>query len=210
MSILSILSNHNSLENDIEQIIKYGLEIIDRNSQKAKLFTIHEKGIIIEGLLLRACARWESFLEIEVVSLVSMDKNKLLDELDLPANSTVNQRVIKAILFSTSYRDFHDLERSKGFFRRFITDKYNFFDKISNEQIHMSRMVYKLRNYLAHYSEFAKKQLEQEYQKTYGYSVFMTPGRFLMRKSGEHFEKLIHNFSLISSTMKGSLYKWKK
>ena len=70
MSIRSILINHNSLENDIEQIIKYGLEIIDRNSKKAKVFTTYEKRIIIEGLLLRACARWESFLEIEVVSVV--------------------------------------------------------------------------------------------------------------------------------------------
>ena len=206
MSISSILSNHNSLENDIEQIIKYGLEIINRISKKAKLFTIHEKGIIIEGLLLRACARWESFLEIEVVSLVNMDKSKLLDELDLPANSAVNQRVIKAILFSTSYRDFHDLQKSKGFFRRFIGDEYNLFDKISNEQINKIHMVYRLRNYLAHYSEFAKKKLGQEYKQTYEYSVFMTPGRFLMRKNGEHFENLIHNFSLISSTMKGSLY----
>lgn len=205
MSIRSILINHNSLENDIEQIIKYGLEIIDRNSKKAKVFTTYEKRIIIEGLLLRACARWESFLEIEVVSLVNMDKNKLLDELDLPTNSVVNQRVIKAILFSTSYKDFHDLERSKGFYRRFIADNYNLFDKISKEQINKSRMVYKLRNYLSHYSEFAKKKLEQEYKQTYGYSVFMTPGRFLVSKSGEHFETLVHNFSLISSTMKGSL-----
>ena len=63
-------------------------------------------------------------------------------------------------------------------------------------------MVYKLRNYLAHYSDFSKKKLFEEYVKTYNYKKFLEPGRFLLKNDGLHFENLIHNFSLASVTMK--------
>ena len=205
MSIKSILKNHQILEEDIERIIRYGLSIIDKKSKRSNFFNVDEKNVIIEGLLLRACATWERFLEKEIIYLVDMDKSMLLEEFELPSNTKLNQKIIKAILFSTGYRDFHDIERSKIFFRTFIVNKYNLFVKISNGQIKKNRMVYRLRNYLAHYSEFAKKKLHQEYIKSYNYSLFMQPGKFLMKKNGRFFESLIHNFNLISATMKKGL-----
>lgn len=202
MSLRVILENHKLLEKNIEEIIKYGLRLIERNSTS---FSVKEKTIIIEGLLLRACAYWERFLEAEVIFLIELDQSKLREYLELPSSQKLNRQLIKAILFSDSYRSFQDIEKSKRFFRSFIANNYNLFDKLTNEQIKKNQMAYKLRNYLAHYSEFAKKKLQQQYKKTYSYSRFMQPGRFLMKENGKHFESLIHNFILMSATMKGKL-----
>ena len=117
----------------------------------------------------------------------------------------MSRKIIKSILFSNVYRDFHDIEKSKSFFKTFITDKYNLFKKLTNEQIKKTQTVYKLRNYLVHYSEFSKRKLQQEYINNYKYSVFMAPGKFLIKSAGKHFEKLIHNFSIMSATMKKDL-----
>ncbi len=202
MNKRSILKKHNLFEKNIEEIIKYGLRLMERSST---FFNVKEKTIIIEGLLLRACAYWERFVEEEVIFLIELKQSKLREYLELPYSQKLNCQLIKAILFSDSYRSFQDIEKSKGFFRRFIANNYNLFDKLANEQIRKNQMAYKLRNYLAHYSEFAKKKLQQEYERTYHYSLFMKPGRFLMKENGKHFESLIHNFILMSATMKGEL-----
>ncbi len=202
MSKNIILKNHVQLEQNIEESIKYGLKLIEL---KTELLNSTEKTIVIEGLLLRACAYWEKFLEAEVIYLIEMDKSKLIEELELPCNSVLNRKIIKSILFSNVYRDFHDIDKSKTFFRTFITDNYNLFKKLTNEQIKKTQTVYKLRNYLVHYSEFSKRKLQQEYINNYKYSVFMAPGKFLIKSSGKYFEKLIHNFSIMSATMKKDL-----
>ncbi|MBD3338365.1 MAG: hypothetical protein GF353_04620 [Candidatus Lokiarchaeota archaeon] len=201
MSKKLITKNHKYLENSIEDIIKYGIEIISFKSIESKILPLKEKSIIIEGLLLRACAIWEKFLETEVVYLVNIDRSKLMKEFEISSNRSLNLNIIKAILFSNKYRDFHDIERSKSFFKRYIVDDYNLFSKLTSEQINKIKMVYKLRNYLAHYSEFSKKLLLTEYRQTYNYSKFLEPGKFLIKNNGTHFENLIHNFCLISATM---------
>jgi hypothetical protein len=198
MSKSLILNNHEILERDIEEIIKYGLNIIKTIKPSNK----REVQFIIEGLLLRACAIWEKFIETEVIYLVDLDKSKILDEFDLPVHTNLNKKLIKTILFSDLYRDFHDIDKSKSFFKTYIADHNNLFKLLNNDQINKIKMIYKSRNYLAHYSEFARKKLLKEYNKSYGYMKFMEPGIFLIKSKGKHFENLLHNFVLISATMK--------
>ena len=201
-----ILRNHKNLEENLERIIKYGLEII-KPSRTSPYIDIDkdERAIIIEGLFLRACAVWEKFLETEVVLLAYMDTTRLLDEFQLPMQTGLSQKVIKSMIFSNLFRDFNDIERSKGLFRAFIVDDYNLFESLTTDQLKKIGIVYKLRNYIAHYSEFAKKKLLQEYAKTYKISKFKEPGSFLIKNSGMYYEKLIHNFCLASSKMKAKL-----
>lgn len=197
-----ILKNHTELEHNIENIIQHGLELIRSKSQ---LLNNDKKDLIIEGLLLRACAYWEEFLEKEVIYLVEIDQSKIIQELELPANVRLNRRVIKAILFSNTYKSFHDIERSMNFFKTYISDNSNLFIGLPKDLLKKNQMVYTLRNYLAHHSEFAEKKLRQEYNKTFGYTRFMQPGRFLTKDDGKHFKGLVHNFCLISATMRSNL-----
>ncbi len=206
MSKKLIITNHKNVERELELIIKYGLEIIIPNKiSPFSDFEKKKKQVIVEGLFLKACAVWEKFVETEVVLLVNMDITKLLEEFELPMNTVLNPKIVKSMIFSNLYRDFNDIDKSKNFFKTFIVPTFNLFESITNEQLKKIRIVYKLRNYLAHYSEFAKKKLLQEYLKNYKSNNFKDPGNFLMENSGKYFEKLIHNFCLSSSKMREKL-----
>lgn len=207
MSKTKILKNHMQFENAIENIIRYAQDIIADFPYKKKMPT-NEKKMLIEALLLRACALWESFIEKEVVLLVNLDSSNLLNEFDLSKNTNVDPKLIRAIIFSDHYRDFHDIDRSMSLFDRVLVDKNNSFRKITNTQKQKINFIYKLRNYLAHYSEFSKITLLRAYQKEpYNYRKFLEPGVFLLKKKGKHFEDLVNNFTMSSIHMKKYLNK---
>ena len=130
MSKATILKNHKQFENVIEKNIRYAQDIIADLPYKEKM-PPDEKKMLIEALLLRACALWENYIEKEIVLLIDLDPSNLLNEFDLPKNTDVNPKLIRAIIFSDHYRDFHDIDRSMSFFDRVIVDKNNAFKKIT-------------------------------------------------------------------------------
>lgn len=208
MSKITILRNHEAYEGDIESILNYALEIVnDKLPHRVEKKTKEEKSMLLESLLLRACARWESFVENEVVLLVSSEPRKLKNEMGLPQNTKLNSKLIKALLFTDAYRSFYNVERSKGILRKVIADKYNLFDEITNERVQKIKLVYKIRNYLSHYSAFSKRELLTAYEKHFNYKRFVEPGLFLVKQDGKYFEKLIHNFKMVSVSMKKKLNK---
>lgn len=202
MNIAKLKKNHTQFEDAIEKIIRYAQDIIADLPYKKKL-PIDEKKMLIEALLLRACALWEQFIENEIVLLITLDPSKLLEEFDLPLMANINSKLVRAIIFSDHYRDFHDIDRSMVFFERVIVDKNNSFKKITTLQKKKINFTYKLRNYLAHYSEFSKTNLLRAYkQPPYNYGKFLEPGGFLLKQKGKHFEDLVHNFKMSSITIK--------
>ncbi len=132
MSKKKILENHLKFEADIEKIISYGLEVINDDLPNKSAKSRIEKCMLLEALLLRSCALWENFIEKELVFLVNLGPEKLISEMGLPKNTKLNLKLIKAILYSNFYRDFHDIERSRSYYERIISDKYNFFENIKN------------------------------------------------------------------------------
>lgn len=201
MKFKSILKNHTELEESIENIIRYVQEIIADLPYKEKK-TAKEKRMLLEALLIRACALWERFVEKELILSVCLDTNKLIKEIGLPERTKLNTKLIKAILFSDHYRDFHNVERSIGFFKKIIEDTYNPFTSLTRTQKQKLDFNYKMRNYLSHYSDFSKRKLYNDYNRLYDYKKFMEPGNFLLKNNGKHFEGLINNFKLMSVHMR--------
>ncbi|MCZ6702107.1 MAG: hypothetical protein O6940_03600 [Ignavibacteria bacterium] len=197
---VKILDHHDRFEKQIENIIKYGLDIVSDNNYK-----VDEKEIILEGLLLRACALWEKFLGIEIVYLISFDPRKLLQQIELPANTSLTVNLIKAILFSNRFLDFNDIDKTKHYFKTYLVREFNPLNNVSSNFFHRIRFTYRLRNYLAHYSDYSKRKLKEELVNKYNYTLFVEPGKFLRKQNGKYFEQLIHNFSLISATMRKSI-----
>jgi len=202
----SVLENHKKFENDIESIIKYGMEIIYAKSPYKKEKRVEkEKFMLLEALLLRSCALWESFMENEVVFLVNLEPNNLKNEMGLPKNTKLNLKLIRAIIFSDRYRDYYNIEQSRSNLNKIIADRYNLSKNIEKERIEKISFIYKMRNYLSHYSAFSRKKLFIAYQNMFNYKKFQEPGAFLMKQKGKYFESLIHNFKLVSISMKQKL-----
>ena len=202
----AILSNHKQFEDKIENIIKYGLGLInDKLPGKMEKKSKEEKSMLLESLLLRSCALWESFIENEIVLLVSLEPGNLSKEMGLPQYSKLSVKLVRALLFCNKYRTYYNIEQSKSTFKRVISDKHNLFSKITKEQINKISFIYKMRNYLSHYSGFSRKELLKAYDKTYKRKKFLQPGYFLMKEKGRYFENLIHNFKMMSISMKQKL-----
>jgi len=198
--IKDIIKNHSFFEENVEDILQYSQEVII-NIPKRKILK-REKFLILESLILRVCALWEKFLEKEIILLVNLNPQKIIEEMELNKDSKLDLKLIRAILFSDIYRDFNDLNRSKTFFNKYIIDNLNPFNKISKSYMKKINFVYKLRNYLSHYSEFSKRKLFNSYKKEYNLKRFTEPGQFLISNNGKRFKELISSFKYVSITMK--------
>lgn len=206
MSMKQIFKNHSVFEDNIESLIKYGLEIVnDELPNKVAKKTKEEKRMLLEALSLRACALWENFIEKEVVYLINLDTENFKNNLGLPINIKLNVKLIRAILYSDRYHDYHDIEHNKGYFKKIISDRYNPFQNIPPDQIRKINFTYKMRNYLSHYSDYSRRKLLQAYKNCYSYRKFLEPGMFLLKQKGGNFEDLINNFNLVSGHMKTKL-----
>lgn len=206
MTHATIIKYNNLFEERIEKIIVFGTQhIYDKSPLGKKNYTSAEKSIILEALLLRSCALWESFLENEVLNLILLEPTLFLENFDLSINTKLNLNILRAILFSDHYRDFANLEKSRSFFKKCITQRNNLFLNIDKIKIKKINFTYKIRNYLSHYSSFSKKQLLDSYKKDYNYSNFLEPGQFLLKSNGRYFEELVYNFKLVSIQMRNKL-----
>jgi len=206
MSIISIKKNHLKFEKNINKLIKYGLEIITENIiVKKDRINKKEKNILLESLLLRSCAYWEIFLEREIIILVSLNSDRFKLYMELPSNTKLNLKLIRAILYGDEYRNFHDIKHFRSYFSKVLVEEYNPFTNITNEQLKKINITYTIRNYLSHYSEYSKKKLYQAYMDNFNYKIFQEPGIFLLKEKGKYFENLIHNFVLVSVNMRSFL-----
>jgi hypothetical protein len=206
MSTISIKRNHLKFEKNLNDLIEYGLEIITENiTVKKDRINKKEKNILLESLLLRSCAYWEIFLEKEIIILISLNSDRFKLNMELPSSTKLNLKLIRAILYGDEYRDFHDIKHFRSYFSKILVEEYNPFTNITNEQLNKINITYTIRNYLSHYSEYSKKKLYQAYMNNFNYKIFQEPGIFLLKEKGKYFENLIHNFVLVSVTMRSFL-----
>jgi hypothetical protein len=200
-----ITLNHKKLEASIDELIRNGLEVVldnyEINNQKHK----NLKELLLESFLLRSCAYWENFLEKEIILLIKLSPDTFRNYFDLPSNVSLNYNLIRAILIGDKYRDWHDIQALKSFFNKIIDSKINPFKELTKEQLDSLNFTYILRNYLSHYSDYSKKKLLIIYKAYHSYKKFVEPGSFLTKEKGRHFESLLHNFILISVTIKKTL-----
>jgi hypothetical protein len=201
MRFKSILSNHEQFESAVEDIIQYVQEIIADLPYKKVMLT-KEKHILLEALILKICAMWEKFIEEELILSICLDTRGLLQVTGLDEKTKLNENLVRAIVFSDTYRDFHDVDKLISYSKKVIGERYNPFIKIKSYWKEDILFVYKIRNYLSHYSEYSKRTLFTAYKKKHEYRRFLEPGKFLLKNKGKHFEDLAKSFKMASIHMK--------
>ncbi len=127
----SINNNQKDFEDGIEKILQYAQEVAENISLRRRIQ--EEKSIVLKHLT-RVCANWEKFIESEITLAAKLDTTKIIKEMNLPRNTRLNLHLIRAILYSDIFRDFHEVDRAKNFFNKFIIDKYNPYKRITNKQ----------------------------------------------------------------------------
>lgn len=171
------------------------------NAQRV-IGTAQEKRDLAESVLLRLCANWEYFVDEHLVDCLNCDPGRLTDFFGVPVPRHPSKNLCHALLFGDSYRDFRSFGDLKGFTKRILPDASNPFLVISKGHGWKVDEVYKIRNYLSHYSAKAKRALHQMYKTRYKKSRFLEPGQFLLAYKAERLWSYFDAFKGASADMK--------
>lgn len=176
--------NHRGLD---DAIVRYRLFMEKIVAAQRVINTVGEKRDLAESVLLRVLANWEAFVDEQLVDCINIDTSKLSDFLGVSIPAHLSKNMCEAILFGGGYRDFPSYGALKGFSKKILPEDSNPFIHVHSSRTSAIDEMYKIRNYLAHYSSAARRALMRMY---YGLSRDRNsrddclPGRRGNRKAG--------------------------
>jgi hypothetical protein len=98
--------------------------------------------------------------------------------------------------------DFPSFGALKGFSKKILPDASNPFLKITQGHTERIDEVYKIRNYLSHYSTAGRRSLMQMYKTKYEMEKFLEPGQFLLAYDADRLWNYFDAFERSSNDMK--------
>ena len=161
-----------------------------------------EKRDLAESVLLRLCANWESFVDEHLVDSVNVDHSKLEEFLGVPVPAHPSKNLCTALIFGDSYRDFASFGQLKGFTKKLLPTSSNPFLEVTPTQARRIDEVYKIRNYLSHYSARSKRVLHRMYKEEYAMTNFLEPGQFLLAYGAQRLWSYFDAFEGASTRMR--------
>lgn len=191
--------NHHKLDEAIGRYRSFLQRII---AAQRVIGLVQEKRDIAESVLLRLCANWESFVDEHLVDCLNVDHSKLEDFLGVPVQAHPSKNLCTALIFGDGYRDFSSFGQLKGFTKRLLPNAANPFLEVTPTQAKRIDEVYKIRNYLSHYSARSKRALHRMYNDEYDMTNFVEPGRFLLAYNSTRLWSYFDAFAGASKRMK--------
>ena len=191
--------NHKLLDDSIDRYREFLKRVI---KAKSVIRTRQEKRDIAESVLLRLCANWERFLEEHLIDCVNVNPSGLDKFLGVPVPTHPSKALCGALIFSDKYRSFASFDELKGFSRKLLPDDSNPFLAVTRKQIKYINEVYKIRNYLSHYSSKSKRLLQEMYNREYELNSFLQPGHFLLSHNAGRLWTYFEAFEGASDRMK--------
>lgn len=191
--------NHKNLD---ESIARYKSFLQKLSPLKAAIRLAQEKRDIVESALLRLCANWERFVDEHLVDCLSVDNSKLEDFLGVSIPAHPSKNLCSALIFGDGYRDFSSFGALKGFSKKPLPDDSNPFVQVTSAQFKRIDEVYKIRNYLAHYSGKSRRTLQRMYAEEYNMTRFIEPGQFLLAYNSRRLWAYFDAFESASDRMK--------
>ena len=140
-----------------------------------------EKREIFEAFVLKIHAIWEIFVEGLLVDCLNKDTSQYAEYMGFKRlRKHLPRNQCEAMVLGMGYLDFRDVSDIKGKAKNILVSQYNPFAIIKNPALKRMNEFYCIRNYIAHYSEPAKRSIWKIYKNTYKMKRFHEPGHFLM------------------------------
>ena len=143
-----------------------------------------ERRDLAESVVLRLAANWESFVDGHLVDCVNRDPTRLSEFFGVTIPPNPSKDLCQALIFGDGYRDFHTFGDLKGLAKRLLPDTGNPFLAVSPSHAARIDEVYKIRNYLSHYSSKSQRALMRMYRTKHGMDRFYEPGQYLLAYNG--------------------------
>ncbi len=191
--------NHEPFDAAVTRYREFINKIID--AQRV-VSTAQEKRDLAESVMLRLCANWESFIDEHLVDCVNCDHSKLGEYLGVSIPPDPTKDLCQALVFGDGYKDFRSFGDLKGYTKKLLPDDSNPFLSVSATHTKKIDEVYKIRNYLSHYSSKARRSLHTMYKTEYQLERFFEPGFFLLANSAQRLWAYFDAFEGASANMK--------
>lgn len=169
--------NHTPFDQSLVRYRDFIKKII--NAQRV-IASASEKRDLAESVLLRLCAHWEAFIDEHLIDCVNRDHSKLSDFFGVNLPKHPSKDLCQALLYGDGYRDFRSFGDLKGFSKKVLPDDSNPFLRVTSANAKKIDEVYKIRNYLSHYSEKGRRSLMAMYKTDYDMDRCLAPGQFLL------------------------------
>jgi hypothetical protein len=161
-----------------------------------------EKRDIAESVLLRLCANWEAFVDEHLVDCINCDHSLLTKFFGVSIPKNPSKDLCQALVFGDTYRDFKSFGDLKTFSKKILPAASNPFLEVSTGHSKKIDEVYKIRNYLSHYSAKGRRSLMIMYRDEYEMDRCLEPGQFLLAYRAKRLWTYFDAFEGASTVMK--------
>jgi hypothetical protein len=196
-----LAKNHLPLDDAIARYRAFMGKII--NAQRV-ISTAQEKRDVAESVLLRLCASWESFVDDHLVDCINCDHSQLSDHFDVSIPANPSKDLCHALIVGDGYLDFKSIGELKGYAKKLLPTASNPFLAISATHHKRLDEVYRIRNYLSHYSAKSRRSLLAVYRSEYKMQRFFEPGHFLLAHHARRLWAYFDAFAGVSTDMKAT------
>ena len=197
----NLKKNHEPFDSAVERYRTFAEKIV---SAQRVVSTAEEKRDIAESVLLRLCAHWEQFIDEHLVDCVNRDHSQLSKYFSVTIPDNPPWDLCHALIIGSEYTNFRSFGDLKGYSKKILPEAANPFLKVSAAHSGKIDEVYKIRNYLSHYSKASQLALHKVYRDTYRMERFLEPGQFLLAYKAKRFWSYFDAFAGASADMKAS------
>lgn len=144
--------------------------------------SIDEKRDVFDAYVFRICANWEILVGDLLIDCLNKDTSQYKEFTGFEIPKHLSRETCKAMILGVTYIDFKSVSDLKKMSKRILVPQFNPFKKIPKSNGEKIDEFFTLRNYLAHYSDAAKRSLERMYKNRHGLKSFREPGDFLLAR----------------------------
>ena len=143
-----------------------------------------EKRRVFEAFVFSICTNWDTLVETLLINCFNKDTSRYRNHTGYNIPKHLPRETCQAIVLGISYFDFKNMAELRKISKYWLVPQYNTFKTIHKDNTRMIDDFYKIRNYLAHYSDVSRRSLEKVYIH-YGYKTFRRPGEFLLTQDNK-------------------------
>ena len=174
----SFQKNHDDFEETLDWYRDFIARIV--GAQRVIRYK-YEKTELVEALVLRIAALWETLVLEDLVDSLNRDPSKYAAETGLRLRRHLSRDECEAIIVGDGYRDFRSVDSAIDFAKKHLADAHNPFKLVPKHTIRpINEFCGTVRNYLSHYSSFARRRYHRMLTNQYGLKRMREPGDFLL------------------------------
>ncbi len=168
-----------TLRNFIEELHWYIWFLNKIVAAKKVVARPEEKIEVLEAFVFKVAASWEVLVDDLLIDCLNKDTSRYAEYKGMTLRKNLPRNVCAAMLMGLDSLDLKRGGHTRATARKILVPAHNPFQAISSGAWRKIDEFFRIRNYLAHYSDHAQRNLMNDYRNNHGLTRFVRPGQFL-------------------------------